>query len=299
MKVDKNIPIFPNFKKIAPEDISLLNTFVLDFPPYSEFSPVTILSWNYDNSSLYSFLDNNLILQTKDEFHENHIITFLGSKNQDQVLNSISKLNIPICLVPAESLIGINTQNFHIIKNPNNYDYIYDLEELSLMQGKCYAKKRNIINRFKRTYKTVYTSPLTIEDPNNHDKINEINDKWIKYKSGIKFFDCRENKAINNLFKLTQFLNIISFGLYDNGEMIGYIIYEKHASDWVIGHFMKSDPKYENANDYLVHETATALLTMNFKYLNLEQDLGFNGLKISKKAWNPKFYLEKSNITLE
>jgi len=42
--------------------------------------------------------------------------------------------------------------------------------------------------------------------------------------------------------------------------------------------------------------TAKHLLENNIKYINIEEDLGFNGLRESKRLWRPAKILKKYTI---
>ena len=60
-----------------------------------------------------------------------------------------------------------------------------------------------------------------------------------------------------------------------------------------MGHFLKTDRRYEHASDFLLWKTMQAGHQSGFSVFNMQQDLGVPGLRKWKQSWNPTRFLKK------
>ena len=68
--------------------------------------------------------------------------------------------------------------------------------------------------------------------------------------------------------------------------------------NYFIGHFEKADPKVEGLYQYLKHAVALNLSERGVKYMNIEQDLGVEGLRHAKMGSHPVHFLKKYTVSL-
>jgi len=57
-------------------------------------------------------------------------------------------------------------------------------------------------------------------------------------------------------------------------------------------HFVKADTNYKGIYQLIYKETGKSTFWKGSKYLNREQDLGIDSLRIAKESWNPISYLK-------
>ncbi len=80
---------------------------------------------------------------------------------------------------------------------------------------------------------------------------------------------------------------------------VAFWICEKLYDNCVISHFEKAKSKdYNGIYPYLKHRTAQVLWERDISFINLEQDLGIQGLREAKKQFHPSSYLKKYIVEL-
>ena len=74
-----------------------------------------------------------------------------------------------------------------------------------------------------------------------------------------------------------------------------YAIFSLVHQNYAISHFTKADTHFIGIYDFLMRESAKILIAKGSLFMNYEQDLGFPGLRESKKSFMSK-YLKKFTI---
>jgi hypothetical protein len=75
--------------------------------------------------------------------------------------------------------------------------------------------------------------------------------------------------------------------------MIGFSVNEILPDGYALGHFAKADFRFEGVYPYILRGLARILQEEGVELLNIEADLGDDGLAISKKLCNPAGRLKK------
>lgn len=288
-----NLPTFPHFKKITMEDIKIISHYTKRFPPYSEFSMVNIFGWNLNNDHEYCFLNNNLVIHIHDEFNKKMIFSFLGNNRIHNTIEILGKF-VELKLIPEVNISTV-TNNHGFIEDISNFDYIYDTKEMANITGKHFRTKRKIINKFGRIHGDINLKPINLDD--YKDSIDSITLKWSNQTEHIHNLTQEELRVIKNLRNHKNIADLISYGLFHSNKFVGYIILERHSTEWIIAHFMKGDPDYTNIHDVILNLTAKELTSMGYKFMNMEQDLGIIGLRRFKTLWKPLYKLKKFTLT--
>ena len=106
-----------------------------------------------------------------------------------------------------------------------------------------------------------------------------------------------ELQALNRVFAYADPSVLVTFGLYTYGELTAFIICEKNDENWCTGHFWKANTAYRGIYRYLMFKTAETLLAAGYTWLNIEQDLGIDGLRRMKQSFKPSVMLKKYTVT--
>lgn len=293
--------IFPNFKLLSIQDKKIFDEFLAQYPPYSDSNFVSLWSYNTEEDCAISTSNNNLVIRMRDYITNEPIYSFIGTSQVDETIKNIfSQLHNEqrppvIKLVPEISILQIkNHDEFIIEEDRDSFDYIFSVQAHAELRGEVMHKQKNFVNRFKSLYPHIEVKKINLSDLTVQAEVLYVFDEWGKNKLDTE----HEKIALQRLLKDANIIdNLFTIGLYDNVQLVGFVISELGKNDYAIGHFEKAlATKYHGIYPYLNQNLAIALMEKAYKYLNFEQDLGIEGLRRSKEQMNPIFYLKKYTI---
>lgn len=303
-----DLPIFPQTKKLELKDKAAIEKFVAQFQPYSDFNFVSLYVWNILETFEVALLNDNLVIKIDDYITNKPSFSFLG----DSKLNSTAEILLehsekeglgPLQLIPATVAHKLDSEKLVVEQDRDNFDYIISMEDLATLVGEKHHPKR-------RRIKKLMTSGMDVQDfalgkiTQHHHKKEEILhvfDKWVRSKldRGIDMRETEnETKALHRLLSAQPALDVELFTVTLNGKMEAFFIGEQLNDEYFMGHFEKADPNIEGLYQYLKHSVALNLHARGIKYMNIEQDLGVEGLRHSKMGMHPVQFLEKYTVRL-
>ena len=299
------LPNFPKFKKLTIDDQEEINKYTKIFPPYSDYNFVSLFSYNTKEFIEISVLHNNLVVKFQDYITNKPFYSFIGNLDVKETVLELIQLSLGNNLPPVLKLIPeINISNnhslleeFNILQDPDNFDYILSVDEIKTLQGNKYGGKRNFVNRFIRTYGEKEINVLDLTDIKIQTQIEELFFLWERTKGKIRDETETEFTATKRLLESANFLNLIPIGIYHDGKLIAFSIDELIQDNYAIIHFEKADTSFVGIFQYLKQATAKHINDLGGKFINYEQDLGIEGLRQAKQSWNPVDYLKKYTIT--
>lgn len=292
------IPVFPKFKKIEITDKEEIEEITNKFSPYSDFNFISMWSWDVEGEIKISKLNGNIVVHFSDYIFGGGFYSFLGNNKVNETtelllqLSKEEKLKDCLKLMPEDSVIHLDKERFNIREDEDNFDYIYSIEKLKNYSGNKLRGRRNFCHRFNKNYSTI---TKVLETPDEKFKIDALNlfKLWVKNR-GLSLEEVNnEQKAIGRCFQLRNYKNTIFVGLFLDKELIAFSICEIINKEYALLHFEKADEQYIGIYSYIMQENARILSNYGVKYINLEQDLGLPGLKLSKKSFQPIFFLKK------
>jgi len=206
---------------------------------------------------------------------------------------------IPFSRVPEklarlwESAFG---ETVSLTEDRDQFDYIYNAEELVTLRGNRFHKKKNLVNQFKKKYEYQYVKMT----PQMVEKAGALQEDWCAWRECDSDEQlANENQAISNVLSHWDALSGVNGGciIVDN-QMIAYTIGELLTSDTLVIHFEKGSTGYKGVYQavnqmFLDHQPS------HIKWVNREQDLGDNGLRKAKASYHPAGFLKKFRIDLK
>ena len=231
----------------------------------------------------------------------------MGDNDVDETASLLIEISGILQKKPEINLISetvaskLSVEKFLITEEPDQFDYIYDLNILSSMAGGHFASKRTAINKLKREFPTIGTVELDINDEYTKFDIKNINISWTEYKSKNDPYGKVKNEliAIDRFLNGSFFENIITLGVFIDKKMVAYHILEVVQDKYVICHYIKTDFSHDGIYSYLMNETARILISKNLEFFNFEQDLGLPGLKKSKQSFSTGIFFKKYKVMLK
>jgi len=155
------IPNFPDYVSITPEAGPLVQEISRPFPPYSDFSPANLLSWDISGRGQLSLLHDNLVVQLPGYLDGETFITFLGNNRAEATAQTLLEVADKISgdrvlrLVPevgAQALV--HSATLHLVEDTANHDYVLSLPNVVEAHGKAFTHVRRSVNIFRRRSRT-------------------------------------------------------------------------------------------------------------------------------------------------
>ncbi len=192
-----------------------------------------------------------------------------------------------------ESRLGaFDPERFTFTAKEGDMDYVYTVEKMKTYKGRRLHKKRNLMKQFLETY-THHEFALT------QDKIKDalsILEEWQQDNSlsgaQTDYVPCKE--ALN----LNEELCLCGIVYYANDEPAGFILGEELNSETFVMHFVKAKKRFKGIYQYMYNSFAN-LLPVRYKYLNFEQDLDREALRLAKSSYLPDIMLKKYRVGLK
>lgn len=300
------IPQFPEFKKLELSDKVDVEEFTSKFPPYSDFNFVSMWSWDFKGEMRISQLHENLVVRFTDYVTGEPFYSFIGDSKVDETVESLLELSKKeglkqeLKLVPEDCVKNLDSKNFKIYEDMDNFDYIYNISELSALKGSKYETHRNLINQFSRNHLNMDVKVINFREIDHKNDILNLYNEWLKNKKE------KLSKADHNheLLALNRLLNakdlaahkMICLAVYVGGTLVGFIINE-NIKDHSMIHFEKAHTNYKGSFPILMQQNSKILENINQKYLNFQQDLGIQSLKFTKNKLRPSYFLKKYIVT--
>jgi len=287
------------FNKLGLEDISKVRKYF----PYS-------VNRSCDNSVGGAFMWRDYFTVEYAEYNDTIIF-----KAQIKYFNNIKAFSVPIgadvrgsidmvaeycrlngipvafCTVTNDDIKILRTvfDEYRLYKEADWSDYVYNAADLVTLSGRRYNGQRNHINHFKRTYDD-YSFELFSNA--NIESVREFYSRLSLYR------DLSSEVAAEDHNKTIEVLdNFETYGLLGgllraNGSVIAFSIGEK-INNVLFIHVEKADLQYRGAYQVINNEFAKHFSSSEIKFINREEDVGDEGLRVSKKSYHPCEIIDK------
>lgn len=201
-----------------------------------------------------------------------------------------------ICVVTAEDLEIIKEDYDIEYRQETDWsDYLYNADDLKYFQGHKYNGQRNHINHFKNEYPDYRTEVLGAE---NIPKVIEFFDKFSASEDKASAVFREERDKVYEVLENYGIYRQTGIVIFVNGEVIAFAAGEA-INDTLYEHIEKADHAYQGAYQITASEFARACATEGVKYINREEDVGDEGLRISKLSYHPCRIIEKYVVDIK
>jgi hypothetical protein len=171
------------------------------------------------------------------------------------------------------------------------WEYIYRVEDLADLSGREMHKKKNRANKFEREHPNYVFREMKDDDKS---RVLEFYDYWCTFRNCEEDKNLAyERKALETLFVLKKMDYPVEGGIgFDGDRMVGYVLGTELNSKVfvVLSEKGELDKEYEGVYSVLNRDIARQILG-RCDLLNLQQDLGIEGLRKSKLSWKPELLL--------
>ena len=286
------------FQKLDPANKSAYDAFLLNCGQRGcEYNFANLYLWGRQRAA---FVGDSLVFFS--QFNQRSVYLFPICRGDvketiDAIIHDAHTRDIPCRLTSlthadCDLLEALYPDKFRFHHDRNSFDYIYNIEDLATLKGKKFQKKRNHFNKFKQLHPEWRVEPITDE---NTPMVEDLLKRWYKQRleadPSADFY--MEQVAISRALRHWQELDMEGLVLMDGDEILAMTMGSHLAANTF-------DVQFEKAID----ETAYVAMCSSFavylkekyphlQYLNREDDLGIEGLRKSKLAYNPVTMIEK------
>lgn len=220
----------------------------------------------------------------------------LSEDKNNIYLDNLLKLAVDydmIYPIPEKWLFKFTIEGFAISRSENDSDYLYEIDTFAFYPGRKLHGKRNLVTQLLRNYEIEI---LRLNDENSHHAI-DILKKWQNEVGNDKeltdFEPCLG--ALQNIERLNQ----IGYIFFINGIPKGFVLGEQYNEKYCVIHFAKADNAVKGLYQYMFSVFAQYNKEKRCSFINLEQDLGKDGLRAMKKSYCPVEMLAKYRILMK
>jgi hypothetical protein len=194
--------------------------------------------------------------------------------------------------VPEAWLPYFGDDAFEIEYKEGDRDYVYTVEKMSSYKGRSLHKKRNLLKQFLELYRHD-AFPLTSD---RLDQARFILKEW-QASSKMNAADTDYAPCLEAIDRYDEL--ILCGGIYfAEGEPAGFVLGEEVNDETFVLHFAKARTKFKGVYQYMFNNFAK-ILPPKYKYLNLEQDLDKENLRVFKSSYVPDLMLRKARVRLK
>jgi len=289
-----------DFKPVQPEDKERYLHYLLNGSDRScEYSFVNLYLWGRQNATI---IHDHMVLFS--QFNRQSVYPYpIGDGEKKPVLDAIiadaKERGIPcrITSLSAEAKDTLETLypgmfRFHCDRD--GYDYVYDINDLADLPGKKYQKKRNHCNRFRTDYPNYHVEPL---NDDNLSKVQEMLSAWYadKEQENPDNDFLMEQVALNKAFTHYKELELDGLVLFNDEKVLGFTMGSRLSHDTYDIHFEKAWGDVNGAYAIINYEFARYLREKHpdIRFLDREDDMGIEGLRIAKERYFPHHMVEK------
>ena len=205
--------------------------------------------------------------------------------------------------VPAE-LVSILTASLgasgrlQVEDSREQWEYLYSQEELATLPGNKFHKKKNHVNKFRKTYGEDYRV-LSSDTPDSIEDILLLQEEWCRWR------DCESSPALQAekdvIFRVVgnwgRLGTLLGGALYVEDKMVAFSIGEALDENSLVAHFEKVQPDYSGVYQ-AINNAFARYAGRGFDIINREQDMGEEGLRQAKETYYPIGFLEKSRVVV-
>lgn len=284
------------FEAVHEEDVYLIESFLkLSSYQESNHNIVNMFMWK-SWFPLWKHVNENFLLLLG-KYQENYFLymPLCAAEYRHEALKAaitlFERADIPFHLsCYTEEIKNEVLQLFpdlHVIEIRDGFDYIYEKEKIITLSGKKLQKRRNHLNYFVKNYEH------RVEFCDIKDYLDECTSFLSNWKSDMKdeFF---QNERMGTEYLLTHFHLFPAWGacLLIDGKVEGFIIGSYANEDMIQLNVEKANDEYRGIYQYLEREFLKSC-NMNVKWVNREDDMGYENLRKAKMANQPEYFIKK------
>jgi hypothetical protein len=298
------IPQFPEFKKVELNDREAVEAHTSKYPPYSDFNFTSLWAWDTSGQRMISELNENLVVRFTDYKTNEPFLSFLGSNEEEETARKLieyaksQNITPELRLVPEDSVKGMQSSSLRIEEDRDNFDYVYQVSELALLEGSRFKERRKLARKFERECGDVHFIFQDLMRVESQERITQLFERWGSNKKiQNKMHDSEhEEHSLKRLLQIKDTHVLWASQLVHKDSLIGFSVSEILPNAYSMSHFAKADSNYSGVYEFMNMKEARCLTEQGVAFWDWEQDLGFENLRKSKMSYCPSTMLKKYRV---
>ncbi|MFA5100649.1 MAG: phosphatidylglycerol lysyltransferase domain-containing protein [Candidatus Omnitrophota bacterium] len=296
MSMPIDIPQYPQARFLQREDKPLFDRLLeAADPEISEYTFTNLYSWRESYGFGVSVFKDRLVPIASISGTQ-CIFPALGeSLTKEDIFDLLSRGAKLIRAPDRLAQIVSGDARFIVTLDRDNCDYVYKVDQLQALKGAKYDGKRNLIKNFKNHYRYEY---VAISEPSTIEECVRFEESWCVFK------DCDHVEGLDKeRDALSQMLNnFFEFGLVGgvikvDARVCAVTIAERLNRHTLVLHIAKADSALTGLYQLMMQEFLTREAG-GYTFVNMEQDLGVEGLRKAKLSYHPDRLINKYTIAL-
>ena len=172
---------------------------------------------------------------------------------------------------------------FQIESVREEWDYLYKVEDLTMLSGKKFHKQRNHLARFEKGPEWSF-APLGADNMEACRRMCEI---WYgEHLAGGNTAALMDRGVVENALEYFEKLGFTGGVLFQGGVVVAFTIGEPLNQDTYAVHIEKAFAEVQGAYPMINREYLKSVAT-EYTYVNREEDDGVEGLRKAKESYYP------------
>lgn len=194
--------------------------------------------------------------------------------------------------IPEEWLDCFSEDDFNRETSPDDSDYLFYTDKFKTYPGKKMHKKKNLLNQFLKMHEPLLV-PLT---PEVRDDARAILELW-QVTSPQEIAASDYHQCLEAL-EMQEELGLTGAMAFAEGKPAGFLLGEPLNDDTFTIHFAKADISFKGVYQFLFSRFANDFCP-GYEFMNLEQDMGSEGLRKTKVSYRPDLMAHKYRVSLK
>lgn len=297
-----------NFKCLSIDDKDIIEKYVDKEKLESyEYLFSSLYMWRKLNNVKYALINDALVIEKNEEgkgtFYaqplkykkENltELVDFLIDRNsnytdRDYIFGDVDESFI-------DDLRKYTDFKIEVTEDVNDFEYVYNTNDLIELKGKKYHGKKNHVNSFEKSY------TYEIKTINNDKVIKDclmLLQKWHEEVAvTVDKEMMMEIDAIKDLFSELHYFDLKSIAIYVDGELAGFSVGERVNDKMAVIHVERGEISYKGVYAFLNRKFLTESFA-DTEFVNRQEDTGNAGLRKAKESYHPVKMVKKYLIKI-
>ncbi len=287
------------FEKISLKHKNQAEMYLCETPyGISESSFVSLFLWGDVYHTEVAFKDGLMFVRVGEDECFRYMMPMGNgdlSHGLSLILEDAKKTGCEPCLIAItdamrKRLDAVCPDAFSYEEVRDNFDYIYDPEELKNLSGKKFHQKKGHVNRFRKEYGDKFAyEEITRE---NLADVISFQETWLLQNADRAESLRAEQKMLKTLFANYFDLGVIGGLLRVDGAVVAYSVGTRLCAQTMLVQVEKGDIAYHGVYQ-MINQQFVEHNCSGVTYLNREDDAGVEGLRRAKLSYQPIFLMRK------
>lgn len=292
------------WQKVNKNNLEQLRLHYLRYDPYCHLNIIDL--WSYRGGVNHWFQVGDTMVYRLNNYMDNSLyLTVLGNKSAKHAIKELSSKNkklsqITLKCVPESTLNALGSWDAVVnsVEDPDNHDYIFDVESLVNLSSPSLKSKQKLYNKLVSRHPKLKTKVLNNSSSTDRRLLYRLFKRWVLQTDPEDWQ--KEFLALKRALKMDD-TKLVCLGFFDGEKIVGYTVNEPERNGYIYQAFFgKADRRYPGLSLFMERETAKYFYSHHgSKLMNLQPDSGVEGLRYYKNSLGPLRQLKKYTVTID